>query len=83
VIRARIGTLRLRIPTGDRRFAKALATAVASRLALHVGERGPDANGLARTVQANAPRSTQATTWAASIVDGIVAGGEMPRKGRR
>jgi hypothetical protein len=81
VIRARIGTLRLRIPAGDRRFATALANAVASRLALRVGERGPDAT-LAHTVHVSAPGSTQVARWAGSIVDGI-APGETPRKGGR
>ena len=82
MIRARIGTLRLRIPAGNRRFATAVATAVASRLALRVSEVGSDAKGLCRRVQVNAPRSPQAAAWAGSIVDGI-AGGETPRKGRR
>jgi hypothetical protein len=82
VSRARIGTLRLRIPAGNRRFATALATAVASRLARRVGERGAEADGLKHPVHVTAPRSMQVVTWAGSIVDGIT-GGERPRKGGR
>jgi hypothetical protein len=81
VIRARIGTLRLRIPAGDRRFANALATAVATRLALRVGERGPEA-ALTRTVRVSEPRSSQVSAWAGSIVDGIAAG-DTAGKGAR
>lgn len=40
VTRTRIGTLKLRIAAGDARSAKALAMAVASRLALRVGNLG-------------------------------------------
>ena len=81
MIRARIGTLRLRIPAGDRRFASTLATAVATRLALRLGERGSDA-ALSHTVRVSAPRSSQPSAWAGSIVDGIAAG-VTPRKGGR
>lgn len=38
VTHARIESLRLRVPAGDARSAKALAMAVASRLALRVGD---------------------------------------------
>ena len=82
MIRARIGTLRLRIPAGNRRFATALASAVASRLARRVSERGAEADSLAHTVRVTTPRSTQVAAWAGSIVDGIT-GGEPPRKGGR
>lgn len=43
VTRARIGTLRLRVPAAGPREAKAIAFEVASRLALRAGELGPAA----------------------------------------
>ena len=77
----RIGTLRLRIPGGDRQFAKALAKAVAARLAHRVAVRGQDADGLARRVKVSAPPSVRPQTWARSIVDGIA--GASSSRGRR
>jgi hypothetical protein len=82
VIRARIGTLRLRIPAGDRRFAKTVATAVASRLALHIGDNAGSGAALAQRVDVPAPRSAAPGDWANSIA-GSIAGGNGARKGRR
>ncbi len=80
--RVRVERLRLRIPEGDARSAKALASAVAQRLAARVEDlaanAGPEARLGAVRVTVKAPAGSSRERLADSIADGVAA----PRGGR-
>lgn len=80
VTRARIGSLKLRVAAGDARSAKALAMAVASRLALRVGGLGALAGRETVSARVTATASMSRDRMADSIADEIA----NPRvRGRR
>jgi hypothetical protein len=82
VTRVRVGRLRLRIPAGEARDAKALAAAVASRLALRTDELAAHDGQASVRVRVNAPAAGSRETLADSIAEGI-AGARTPRRGGR
>ena len=71
VTRARIGTLKLRVAAGDARSVKALAMAVASRLALRVGSLGTLAGQETVRARVNASASMSRERVADSIADEV------------
>jgi hypothetical protein len=79
-IRARIESLRLRVPAGDARSAKALAMAVASRLASRVGELGSGAGREMVRTRVMAPAAVSRGLLADSIVAEIA---NSLKQGRR
>jgi hypothetical protein len=82
VTRARIGTLRLRVPAESVGSAKALAAAVASRLARRAGELGGVAAGetVRVRVRASAPMSSERL---AETIAGKVLEPASGKRGRR
>jgi hypothetical protein len=79
---ARIEILRLRIPAGDARTAKALATAVAARLAETAGELGVVAGGETVRVRVRASASTRPERLAETIAGRILQAPAERRRGR-
>ena len=77
---ARIDTLQLRMPAGDARTAKALAAAVAARLAERAGELGVVAGGETVRVRVRASASTRPERLAETIAGRIL---QPPAEGRR
>lgn len=77
---ARIERLRLRVPAGDARSAKALAMAVASRLASRVGELGSGAGRETVRTRVMAPAAVSRGLLADSIVGEIA---NSLKQGRR
>jgi hypothetical protein len=77
---ARIDVLRLRIPACDARTAKALAAAVAARLAERAGELGVVAGGETVRVHVRASASTRPERLAETIAGRIL---QPPAEGRR
>jgi hypothetical protein len=77
---ARIGALRLRMPAGDARTAKALAAAVAAELAERAGELGVVAGGETVRVRVRASASMRPEPLAETIAGGIL---QPPAEGRR
>ncbi|MEX2261856.1 MAG: hypothetical protein WD696_07880 [Bryobacteraceae bacterium] len=71
VTRARIGSLKLRVAAGDARSAKALAMAVASRLALRVDGLGALAGRETVRARVTARPSMSREAMADSIADEI------------
>ena len=80
VTRVRVGRLRLRIPAGDARSAKALAAAVASRLASRADELAVHDGRESVRVRVNAPASGSRESLADSIAEGVTGAG---RRGGR
>jgi hypothetical protein len=78
VARARIGSLKLRVPGGGQRSAKALALDVAARLAARVDELGALANR--ETIRVTAAASLSREPMAAAIVDQITSPGIRGRR---
>lgn len=68
---ARIRTLRLRVPGTDVRSAKALASAVASQLALRAGELRGGAGQETIRATVRSPAATSRESLTNSIVDAI------------
>lgn len=79
---ARIGTLRLRMPAGDARTAKALATAVAARLAATAGELGVVAGEETVRVRVRASASMRPERLAETIAGRVVQPPAERRRGR-
>jgi hypothetical protein len=69
---ARIETLRLRMPAGDARTAKALAVAVAARLAERAGELGVVDGGETVRVRVRASAATRPERLAETVAGGIL-----------
>jgi hypothetical protein len=69
---ARIETLRLRMPAGDARTAKALAGAVAARLAERAGELGVVAGGETVRFRVRASSATRPERLAETIAGRIL-----------
>jgi len=69
ITRARIGSLKLRVASGDARSAKALAMAVASKLALRVGSLGALAGRDTIRARVTATASMSRESVANSIAD--------------
>jgi hypothetical protein len=78
VTRVRVERLRLRIPAGDARSAKALAQAVASRLASRAEDLAQHDGRERLRVRVNAPASGSREALADRVADGIAG----PRSGR-
>jgi hypothetical protein len=74
VTRLRIGSLRLRISAGDVHSAKALATAIASKLALRAGDLSGAAGQELLQTRVVAPPSISQESLADSIVEKIANG---------
>jgi hypothetical protein len=79
---ARIETLRLRMPAGDARTAKALATAVAARLAETAGRLGVVAGGETVRVRVRASASMRPERLAETIAGRILQPPAERRRGR-
>lgn len=79
---ARIETLRLRMPAGDARTAKALAAAVAAKLAERAGELGVVADGETVRVRVRASASMPPERLAQTIAGTIVQPPAERRRGR-
>jgi hypothetical protein len=77
---ARIESLRLRLPAGDARTAKALAAAVAARLAERAGELGVVAGGETVHVRVRASSATRPERLAETIAGRIL---QPPAERRR
>jgi hypothetical protein len=82
VTRARIEKLRLRVESGDTRSAKALATAVASRLALRVGDLSDLAGRESVRVRVTTTSSMSRQQLAESIA-GRISNSQAKKQGRR
>jgi hypothetical protein len=78
--RARIEILRLRVPAGDARSAKALAMTLAPRLASRVGELGSGAGREPVRTRVTAPAAVSRGRLADSIVGAIA---NSLKQGRR
>jgi hypothetical protein len=79
---AHIETLRLQMPAGDARTAKALATAVAARLAETAGELGVVAGGETVRVRVRASGSMLPERLAETIAGRILQPPAERRRGR-
>jgi hypothetical protein len=79
---ARIDALRLRIPAGDARTAKALAAAVAARLAERAGELGVIAGGETVRVRVRASAPTRPERLAETVAGRILHPPAKERRGR-
>jgi hypothetical protein len=79
---ARIETLRLRMPAGDARTARALALAVAARLAERTGELGVVAGGETVRVRVTASASTRPERLAETVAGRILQPPAERRRGR-
>jgi hypothetical protein len=82
VTHARIETLRLRVPAGDARSARALASAVASRLALRAGELKGVAGLGSVSMRVKVPASVSRERLAETIV-GKIANPAADKRGKR
>ena len=82
VTRVRIERLRLRLPAGDARSAKALAHAVAARLAQRAGDLEGVAGEAPVRVRVRAAASASAETLAERVV-GEIAGTRAAKRGGR
>jgi len=79
---ARVETLRLRLPAGDARMAKALASDVAARLAQRAGELGVVAGGETVRVRIQASASMRPEDLADAIAGMILLPPAERRRGR-
>jgi hypothetical protein len=82
VTHVRIERLRLRLPAGDARSAKALAQAVAARLALRAGELEGVAGEASVRARVKATASASTETLADAVVEKI-AGTRAAKRGGR
>ncbi|MDT5262948.1 MAG: hypothetical protein QOC61_1952 [Acidobacteriota bacterium] len=81
VTHARIETLCLRVPAGDARSAKALASAVASRLALRAGDLKGVAGQGTVSVRVRVPASVSRERLAETIAGKIATHAETEKRG--
>lgn len=84
VTHVRIETLRLRVPAGDARSARALATAVASRLALRAGDlAGVAGLGTVRLRVKATSAATMSRERLAETIVGKIATPSAEKRGKR